>query len=81
MTTQNIATMVRRMTPTRYAVKEAAELVGKSPDTLVRWRRTGLYVPSDQMRVGKLTVYLYTDRDIENMKRLARTIRPGRRRA
>lgn len=75
----SIQTMVRRMTPARYTVKEAAALVGRSPDTLVRWRRSGRFVPSDRQQIGRLLIWLYTDEDIEEMKQLAKELRPGRR--
>ena len=73
--------MVRRMTPTRYTVKEAAAKVGRSPDTLSRWRKRGTFLPSDSIQVGELTVWLYTDSDIEVMRDLARGLKPGRKSA
>lgn len=76
---EGIHTMVRRMSPTRYTVKEAAGLVGKSPDTLTRWRKTGTYEPSESIKAGSLTVWLYTDDDIDRMRRLAKTMKPGRK--
>lgn len=76
---EGIHTMVRRMTPTRYTVKEAAALVGRSPDTLVRWRKDGIYQPSDSTNVGSLVVWLYTDKDIQAMRELVKELRPGRK--
>lgn len=81
MKSDGIQAMVRRMSPTRYTVNEAASLVGRSPDTLVRWRRAGIYEPSDSMKVGSLTVWLYTDDDIRYMKEMAKDLKPGRKRA
>ncbi len=79
MKTENISDKVRRMSPTRYTVNEAAARVGRSPDTLRRWRLDGTYMPSDTMQAGSLTVYLYTDQDLENLKRIAKKKRPGRK--
>ena len=69
---------VRQMHPPRYTVAQAASLVGRSEDTLVRWRKKGFAVPSDKMEWGSLTVPLYTDGDIESMRQLAKEIKPGR---
>lgn len=49
---------------------EAAALIGRSTDTLKRWEAEGVYVPSDSMQMGKLTVRLYSAADIEAMKAL-----------
>jgi hypothetical protein len=76
--TEGISAKVRRMSPARYTVREAADLVGRHPDTLVRWRKTNIYKPSDSMKMGKIKVHLYTDADIEGMKQLAKVIHPGR---
>lgn len=73
-----IKSMIRRMTPTRYTVKEAAALVGRSPDTLVRWRKNGRFMPSDTIKAGQLTVYLYSDKDVELMRHIARNTKAGR---
>lgn len=70
---------VRQMNPPRYTTKMASELVGRSTDTLVRWRRTGLYKPSAVESFGSLDVPLYTSEDIKKMKRLKKTIKPGRK--
>lgn len=56
---------------------EAAVLVGKSFDTLRRWDRDGIYKPSGQMKVGRLTCHLYSDADIEAMRNIANTLKPG----
>lgn len=69
---------VRQMHPPRYTTSQAAELVGRSEDTLARWRRKGYAKPSDSRTFGSVEVPLYTDEDIAEMRRLAKTIRPGR---
>lgn len=74
-----IGTAIRQMTPPRYTAKEVAEILGKSEDTIIRWRRDKIYVPKEQATFGKITVWLYSDEDIAKMSDLGR--RPGTRSA
>ena len=57
----------------------AAFLVNRSVDTLRRWHKKGEFVPSSSMQAGQLTVFLYTDEDIQKLKEFARRQRPGRK--
>jgi hypothetical protein len=77
MTIDSITRQVRAMKPKRYTVRDAAEAVGRSPDTLRRWRVTGEFVPSDTATFGTTIVYLYTADDIRAMKKIAQAQRPG----
>jgi len=70
---------VRRMRPPRYTVAQAAPLVGKDVDTLRRWRREGIYAPSQSRWFGALEVPLYTYEDITAMRTVAKTLKPGRK--
>jgi DNA-binding transcriptional MerR regulator len=63
-------------THTRVA---AAYLVGRSVDTLKRWHKQGLCVPSQSMQAGKLRVWLYTDDDMMKLREVARKQKPGRK--
>jgi DNA-binding transcriptional MerR regulator len=76
-----ISEIVREMSPPRYTTSQAAELVGKHEDTIKRWRDHGVYVPSDKRVFGTTEVPLYTSEDIRAMKEIAKTIRPGRKKA
>lgn len=64
-----------------YTTAEAAKMVGRSQDTVKRWRQgdTPLFMPSRQVQMGRLTVYLYSADDITQMRLLAKTLRPGRK--
>lgn len=62
-----------------YTRSMAAEEVGRSVDTLKRWQHHGLAVPSEHMKAGKLTVWLYTAEDLRNLKDIAANQRPGRK--
>lgn len=77
----NIAAQVRAMSPARYTTTEAARIVGRSEDTLVRWRKDGVFVPKEKRAFGAVEVWLYTERDIASMKEISKTLRPGRKRA
>jgi hypothetical protein len=69
---------VRKMHPPRYTTAQAAEMVGRSEDTLARWRKKNYVKASDEAAFGSITVPLYTDEDIEALRRLAKTLKPGR---
>lgn len=64
-----------------FLVSDAAKQVGKSKDTLVRWRKgvEPTFTPSGYMTVGKLTIYLYSPKDIEELREIAKTMKPGRK--
>ena len=70
--------IVRTMHPPRYTEGQAAKMVGRSKDTLRRWRREQKSKASDKRQFGSVTVPLYTDGDIEGLKVLARQTKPGR---
>lgn len=71
---------IRHLVPDGWhLVSDAASQVGKSVDTLRRWNREEVFVPSGHMNVGELRVSLYSDEDIKELKRVAKTIRPGRK--
>ena len=53
--------------------KDAALRVGRSYDTLRQWEKDGVFTPSTVMKMGELTVRLYSDEDIETLKQIART--------
>lgn len=57
----------------------AAYLVNRSPDTIRRWHRKGICVPSQSMQAGQLTVWLYTQDDIKKLREVARQQKPGRK--
>jgi DNA-binding transcriptional MerR regulator len=61
-----------------YTRTTAAKLVKRSPDTLKRWHKQGICVPSTNMKAGKLTVWLYTEDDLLTLRELAKTQKPGR---
>jgi hypothetical protein len=69
----------RQTPPHRHTRVAAAYLAGRSVDTLIRWQKKGLVVPSDYMQAGKLKVWLYTDDDILELRKAALTQRPGRK--
>lgn len=73
------------MTPVGWHTrKSAARKVDRDPDTLKSWHRKGLVdeayavcVPSGSMPAGQLTVHLYSDDDVEKLKKFAAAQRPG----
>ena len=79
MAQEGIAAKVREMDPPRYTTADAAHFVGRSVDTLVRWRKDGTYVPKESRDFGQVRVWLYTNHDISCMKVISKSIRPGRK--
>lgn len=63
-----------------HTMAKAARLVGRSRDTLRRWKDDDIFIPSGYMQSGQLQVALYSDADIEAMKELSKTLHPGKRR-
>lgn len=61
--------------PGYYTAAEVARIIGRSPDTMKRWRKEGSVVPSESTQVGTLTVHLYTDDDVQ----LARAFAAGQK--
>lgn len=76
---EGIASKIRAMSPPRFTTAEAARLVGRSEDTLVRWRSDGVYAPSERRAFGSVEVWLYSEADIGAMKEIVKTLRPGRK--
>lgn len=72
---------VRRMDPPRYTRGQVAKIVGKSPDTLKRWKRNRIYMPSERRPFGQIMVDLYTDEDVKAMKKIAKGMKPGRKKS
>ena len=71
---------IGRRTPDNMHTRVAAAyLVGRSVDTLKRWHKQGLVVPSESMQAGKLRVWLYTDDDMMKLRDIAKRQRPGRK--
>lgn len=77
----SITAQVAAMVPVRFTVAQAARAVGRSTDTLKRWRVSGAVVPSDTVTFGQVTVNLYTLEDIQRLKIHAKAQRPGRKKS
>ena len=58
--------------------RQAARAIGRSYDTIARWERKGIYVPSRCVLVGRLTISLYSAADVKQMKRIALGMRSPR---
>ena len=58
-----------------YTVSQVADLIGRSPETIKRWQRAGFYQATNQMSVGKLKVWVYSDDDVAAMREAIKTIK------
>lgn len=69
---------IRDMVPDGwYLTSDAAAKVGKSVDTLRRYKRDAIFLPSGFMWAGTLKVALYSDKDIDALREVAAKQRPG----
>lgn len=64
--------------PGWHMTSEAAAAVGRTADTLRRWKDDGTYEPSGYTTRGELTISLYSDDDINIMRGIAATKKAGR---
>lgn len=77
---KDMGNSIGSITPDRMHTRSrAAYLVNRSPDTLKRWHRMGICVPSSSMQAGKLKVWLYSEDDIKRLKEVAQKQKPGRK--
>jgi hypothetical protein len=77
MTARSIRDQVAEMRPRRYTTADVAAELGVSLSTVIRWRRSGGYVPSDSTSFGDLVVHLYTPADIKALRKFAANQLPG----
>lgn len=68
-----------RIPPGFYTRSQASRLVGRSVDTLKRWHKKGLVVPSSFIEAGSLKVWAYSEEDIGRLVAVAVTQKPGRK--
>lgn len=81
MSRDSIYTNIAKLDPPRYTVSQVGELVGKHPDTLISWRRRGIFEPTGgRLEMGKLSIWLYTPQDVEELKLLVTRRRTGPKR-
>lgn len=57
---------------------DVAQMLDRSLDTIRRWEREGIANPSGAMELGKLTVHLYSDEDIDHLREATKSIKMGR---
>lgn len=62
-----------------YSRGQAAAMIGKSRDTLKIWARHKVFVPRYFMNMGRVPFSLYSEEDIKQLKQIAATRRPGRK--
>lgn len=62
-----------------YTRAEAAAKIGRHYDRLRAWHRDGTFVPTAYVERGKLRVWLYSEEDIEALKKIVAHKHPGRK--
>lgn len=78
VTKRQAGASIRDMVPDGwYLTSDAAALVGRSADTLRKYKRDAIYVPEGFMWAGTLKVALYSVKDIDALRKVAAEQRPG----
>lgn len=72
-----ISEVINEMSPPRFTARQAAEIVGVSEDTVVRWRKSGVLVPAESAVFGQVIVPIYTEKDVATMKEIKGTLKSG----
>lgn len=65
--------IVRRDHPEFFTTQEVAAIVRRSKETIERWRWEGILVPTHSTQIGKISVWLYTEEEVDKARQLART--------
>lgn len=62
-----------------YTRTSAAKKIGRDRTTIIRWEDAGLVTPDGYRNAGKLVIPLYSEKKIRELRRIARSQRPGRK--
>lgn len=73
--------LLRRDYPDLLIEADVADIVGRSQSTIRRWRREKRITPTHYADQGSTRIWLYTKDDLNRVKVLSYTIRPGRKRS
>jgi hypothetical protein len=68
---------LREEWPDFYTQRDVAEIIGRSKETVIRWRRMGLLKPTHSIQRGSLKIWLYDEKALNRAKKLARTLHTG----
>ena len=60
-----------------YTTSQVAAMVGRSGETIKRWRRRGVYRPAEFEMNGTVKVWKYTEEDVANIRTLVKASKPG----
>ena len=70
---------LHRQFPDHSTAAEVAEQCGRSKETIIRWRKSGLVVPSAFTMSGKVKVWLYSPDDVRRAIEASDNIVSGRK--
>ena len=75
---QKIAAGPANLVPDGYYTRqEVANYLEISLFTLIKWHRNNVFIPTHQMQVGQIKVWLFTDEDIQELARIRDSRHPG----
>jgi hypothetical protein len=70
---------VKEKFPDDLTTRELARHLGRTQDTVQRWRIAGVLEPSHYVESGKVRIWLYDKASVRKAERLVKTLKPGRK--
>lgn len=61
-----------------YTLSQASAMIGRHPDTIRRWVRSGTVPPPKEMAFGDISVWVYSPADVDALQQVANNMRVGR---
>lgn len=74
-----ITLLLRREHPDFFTTTEVAAIIGRSKETVARWRKLGYLEPSEYTMTGKTVVWLYSEKDLAMAKEIAKSRAIGKK--
>jgi hypothetical protein len=71
------ANVLNKVPKDEFTRRQAAQMVGRSLDTLRRWHADGTYKATHWRKIGQRKMWLYTEDDIARMRMIAAGQKPG----
>lgn len=68
---------IRMTYPDMFSTAEVARMIGRTPECLVKWRKSGKLIPKKRDWINGYNVWLYNADELADAYTLARTLKSG----
>ena len=68
---------IRLTYPDLFSTAEVARLIGRTPECLVKWRKSEKLIPKRRKWINGYNVWLYDREELDQAYTLTKTLRPG----